>query len=188
MHLAAAFGAAGLAGTAPFAPAAARGDGPRFSSAGAAVRHAAGLSPVGGSVRPGPGGAPGWRPAHPGGGWTRPPGHAWGHRPYSRGWRPWPHAGWYRTYRRYGYGVIPFSVGVGVGLYSSPYYWGYAPPPPVFYEPYPSAFPYPAPYPPPVGAVCVAGTLTCPLEGPATLGDACNCPTPAGRAWGRVGG
>jgi hypothetical protein len=76
-----------------------------------------------------------------------------------------------------------------VGFYSSLSYWGYAPPP-VYYAPYPPppAFAYPAPYPPPAGAVCVAGTLTCPLEGPAAPGDACNCTTPAGRAWGRVGG
>jgi hypothetical protein len=74
LFLATALGvAAGLAGTAPFAPAAARGDGPRFSSVGAAVRHAAGLPPVGGSVRPGPGGASGWRHGHPasyGGNWV----------------------------------------------------------------------------------------------------------------------
>jgi hypothetical protein len=168
LALAAAVGLAGLAATAAFAPAEAQGGGRRFSSAGAAVRHAAGPPPAGVALRP--------------------PGHGWGYRPY-HGPRPWPYTSWYRPYRWYGYGVVPFGVGVGVGLSSWPYYWGYVPPPQAYYAPYPPApgFPYPAPYPP-LGAVCVAGTVTCPLEGPATPGDACNCPTPAGRAWGRVGG
>lgn len=151
--------------------------------------------------------APGWSANHA---WRPPPGAGspyrpglgapwggWAYRPfpYYRAWyRPWgtwswyrPAGawGWYRPWGWWGYGVFVPAVTFGVGINLAPGYYGYP------YYGYPYAPPYPPPpayYPPAAGATCVAGAVTCPLQEPATPGDACNCPTPNGAAWGRVAG
>jgi hypothetical protein len=127
------------------------------------------------------------------------PFYAGGFRP--GGWwgayRPWGWGGWYRPWGWWGYGIVPsVSIGIGLGAYYGGYYGGYYPPYyPSYYPPYYSPYyapPYPPgasyPYPAASGATCVAGAVICPLQMPAAPGDACNCPTPNGAAWGRVGG
>jgi hypothetical protein len=93
---------------------------------------------------------------------------------------------------------VSFGFGFGFPLVSPypaypvyPYY-----PPPAYYYP-PPAYYYPpapppayAPYayvPPAAARQCHAGSLSCPLVQPAQPGDACNCATPRGQAWGRAG-
>ena len=71
-------------------------------------------------------------------------------------------------------------------------------PPPVYYYP-PPVYPGPPVYavppeaesmssngPPPPAQACYAGQWVCPLERPNVVGNACSCPTGAGRAWGRA--
>ncbi|MBW8270752.1 hypothetical protein [Caldovatus aquaticus] len=96
-----------------------------------------------------------------------------------------PSGGWYRPWGWWGYGVFVPSITLGFAIL--PGYYGYGYP----YPYYPYAPPYPPPpafYPPAPGTTCVAGAVTCPLREPAEPGDACNCPTPNGLAWGRVAG
>lgn len=87
-------------------------------------------------------------------------------------------------------GVLPVAASPRASPYPS-----WARPPPISYvvPPPPYAYPSYGYLPPPgpptaVAQACRAGALSCPAGQQARPGDACNCPTPRGPAWGRVGG